>query len=86
MGKAPMELGTRANIMATAVKFHPLEDILAIGFIDGMILAVRITDSKEALLRRPGKGAITAMSWSKNGKLLAFGSEAGDCGVVDISA
>ncbi|MHC2574190.1 WD40 repeat protein [Rhizobium leguminosarum] len=86
MGKAPLELGTRANIMATAVKFHPLEDILAIGFIDGMILAVRIADSKEALLRRPGKGAITAMSWSKNGKLLAFGSEAGDCGVIDISA
>ncbi|ANM12305.1 MULTISPECIES: WD40 repeat domain-containing protein [unclassified Rhizobium] len=86
MGKAPLELGTRANIMATAVKFHPLEDILAIGFIDGMILAVRIADSKEALLRRPGKGAITAMSWSKNGKLLAFASEAGDCGVIDISA
>ncbi|MFB2604162.1 WD40 repeat domain-containing protein, partial [Rhizobium phaseoli] len=86
MGKAPLELGTRANIMATSVKFHPLEDILAIGFVDGMILAVRIADSKEALLRRPGKGAITAMSWSANGKLLAFASEAGDCGVIDISA
>ncbi|TCL69618.1 WD40 repeat domain-containing protein [Rhizobium sp. BK251] len=86
MGKAPLELGTRANIMATAVRFHPLEDILAIGFIDGMILAVRIADSKEALLRRPGKGAITSMSWSKSGKLLAFASETGDCGVVDISA
>ncbi|MGO8484593.1 WD40 repeat domain-containing protein, partial [Rhizobium leguminosarum] len=76
MGKAPLELGTRANIMSTSVKFHPLEDILSIGFIDGMILAVRIADSKEALLRRPVKGAITSMSWSKNGKLLAFGSEA----------
>lgn len=86
MGKAPLELGTRANVMATAVRFHPLEDILAIGFIDGMILAVRIADSKEALLRRPGKGAITSMSWSKSGKLLAFASETGDCGVVDISA
>jgi WD40 repeat protein len=86
MGRAPLELGTRANITATSVKFHPAEDILAIGFIDGMILAVRIADNKEALLRRPGKGAITSMSWSKNGKLLAFASEAGDCGVVDIAA
>jgi WD40 repeat protein len=85
MGKAPLELGTRANIMATCVKFHPSEDILAIGYVDGMVLAVRIADAKEALLRRPGKGAITAMGWSKNGKLLAFASEAGDCGVVDIS-
>lgn len=86
MGKAPLELGTRADILVTSVAFHPLDDVLAIGFIDGMILGVRLADSKEALLRRPGKGAITAMSWSQNGKLIAFASEAGDCGVIDISA
>jgi WD40 repeat protein len=85
MGKAPLELGTRANIMVTAVAFHPVEEVLAIGFIDGMILGVRIADQKEALLRRPGKGAISSMGWSESGKLLAFASEAGDCGVVDIS-
>ncbi|MGW9229465.1 WD40 repeat domain-containing protein [Pseudorhizobium sp. NPDC055634] len=86
MGKAPLELGTRADIMVTQVAFHPAEEVLAIGFIDGMILGVRIADGKEALLRRPGKGAITGMGWSATGKLLAFGSEAGDCGVIDISA
>jgi WD40 repeat protein len=85
MGKAPLELGTRANILVTAVAFHPAEEVLAIGFIDGMILGVRIADQKEALLRRPGKGAISGMGWSPSGKLLAFASEAGDCGVVDIS-
>ncbi|RWX79131.1 WD40 repeat domain-containing protein [Neorhizobium lilium] len=86
MGKAPQELGTRADIMVTQVAFHPAEEVLAIGFIDGMILGVRIADGKEALLRRPGKGAITGLSWSSNGKLLAFGSGAGDCGVIDIAA
>ena len=86
MGKAPQELGTRADIMVTQVAFHPAEDVLAIGFVDGMVLGVRIADGKEALLRRPGKGAITGMSWSTTGKLLAFASDAGDCGVIDISA
>ena len=86
MGKAPPELGTRADIMVTSVSFHPAEEVLAIGFIDGMILGVRIADGKEALLRRPGKGAITGMGWSATGKLLAFASEAGDCGVIDIAA
>ena len=86
MGKAPQELGTRANIMVTTVSFHPAEEVLAIGFIDGMILGVRLADGKEALLRRPGKGAITSLSWSPTGKLLAFASEAGDCGIVDITA
>ncbi|PPJ45533.1 WD40 repeat domain-containing protein [Rhizobium sp. KAs_5_22] len=86
MGKAPLELGTRANIMVTQVAFHPAEEVLAIGYVDGMILAVRIADGKEALLRRPGKGAITSIGWSASGKLLAYASEAGDCGVIDISA
>lgn len=86
MGKAPLELGTRANILVTSVAFHPAEEVLAIGYIDGMVLGVRLADNKEALLRRPGKGAITSMSWSPNGKLLAFGSETGDCGVIDITA
>jgi len=86
MGKAPQELGTRANIMVTQVAFHPAEEVLAIGFIDGMILGVRLADAKEALLRRPGKGGITGLSWSANGKLVAFSSDAGDCGVIDISA
>jgi len=26
------------------------------------------------------------MDWSATGKLLAFASEAGDCGIIDISA
>ncbi|MDO9415242.1 WD40 repeat domain-containing protein [Pararhizobium sp.] len=86
MGKAPLELGTRANIMVTQVCCHPAEDVVAIGYADGMVLAVRLADSKEVLLRRPGKGAISSMAWSRNGKQLAFGSEAGDCGVIDITA
>lgn len=85
MGKAPEELGTRGNTMVTSVAFHPVEEIVAIGYADGMIIVGRCADSKEVLLRRPGKGAITAMAWNKDGRQLAFGSEAGDCGVVDIA-
>ena len=50
-----------------------------------MILIGRIADQKEVLLRRQGKGAITSMDWDSDGFRLAFGSETGDCGVVDIS-
>ena len=85
MGKAPLELGTRANILVTQVAFHPAEDVVAIGFIDGMVMAVRIADGKEALLRRPGKGAISALAWDETGKRLAFGAETGDCGVISIA-
>lgn len=85
MGKAPMELGYRGDTMVTCVACHPAEEMVAIGYADGMVLAVRLADSKEALLRRPGSGPISSMGWNSNGRLLAFGSEAGDCGVIDIA-
>lgn len=86
MGKAPLELGTRGDALVTSVSCHPTDEIAAVGYNDGMILAVRFADTKEVLLRRGGNGAITSMCWDDEGRRLAFGSEAGDCGVVDISA
>ncbi|MBA3448136.1 MAG: WD40 repeat domain-containing protein [Pseudaminobacter sp.] len=85
MGKAPLELGTRGNSMVTSVTCHPSEDIIAIGYHDGMVIAARFADNKEVLVRRPGKGAITSMMWDHDEKRIAFGSEAGDCGVIDIT-
>jgi WD40 repeat protein len=85
MGKAPLELGTRGNAMVTSVACHPTDDVAAIGYDDGMVMAVRFADSKEVLLRRPGKGPITSMTWDAEARRIAFGSETGDCGVIDIS-
>ncbi|MAZ19417.1 WD40 repeat domain-containing protein [Oricola sp.] len=84
MGKAPLELGTRGDQMVTAVACHPEEDIVAIGYSDGMVMAVRFADSKEVLLRRGGKGPISSMAWDREGYRVVFGSEEGDCGVIDI--
>ena len=86
MGKPPLELGTRGNIMVTSVACHPTDDIVAIGYQDGMVLAARFADAKEVLLRRPGKGAVSSMMWDSEGRRLAFGCETGECGVIDISA
>lgn len=85
IGKAPLELGTRSDTMVTAVAFHSTDEVLAIGYADGMVLAARIADSKEVLLRRPGKGAVTAMEWDGEGRRIAFGTDAGDCGVIDVA-
>lgn len=85
MGKAPLELGTRGDTMVTAVACHPAEDLLAIGYADGMVLAVRFADAREALLRRGGTSPVRTLGWASDGRFLAFGSESGEAGVVDIS-
>ena len=75
----------RGNIMVTTVACHPTDDIVAIGYQDGMVLAARFADAREVLLRRKGKGAISSMMWDKDGQRLVFGTETGDCGVIDIA-
>jgi len=86
MGKAPLELGTRANALVTSVACHPLEEMVAIGYDDGMILFVRFSDQREILLRRPGQGAITALGWDLQGLRLCFGAASGECGLIDLSS
>ena len=85
MGKAPLELGTRGDTMVTAVACHPAEDMMAIGYGDGMVLAVRFADAKEALLRRGGASPVRTLAWDAKGERLAFGSEGGEAGIIDIA-
>ncbi|OLL53655.1 WD40 repeat domain-containing protein [Bartonella henselae] len=86
MGKAPLELGTRSNVLVSSVACHPSEEIVAIGFNDGMILCAHFRNGKEALLKGYGKSAISALNWDQKGHNLAFGSENGECGIINITA
>ena len=86
MGKAPLELGTRGNAMVTCRRL-PSEPRTSSrsAMTTAWCIAVRFADAKEVLLRRPGKGAITSMMWDEEERRVAFGSAAGDCGVIDIA-
>ncbi len=85
MGKAPKELGTMGQILVTRVACHPVEDIIAIGYQNGMILAVRIEDGKDVVLRRGGDAAISSLNWDGAGRRIAFGAESGEAGIIDIA-
>ncbi|WP_208436239.1 WD40 repeat domain-containing protein [Bartonella phoceensis] len=86
IGKTPLELGTRADALVSTVSCHPSEEIVAIGFNDGMILCAHFRDRKEILLKSYGKSAISALNWDQTGHNLAFGSENGECGIINITA
>ena len=86
MGKAPRECGVRPA-RVSRVAFHPKALVLAIGYEDGCILLVRLTDASELLARHPAEGSgITALVWDKGGRRLAFGSEDGRAGVLTLPA
>lgn len=86
MGKAPRELGSMGQVMTSQVACHPGAPVVAIGYANGMIAAVRIEDGEIAMLRNEGKGPIAALGWSGDGKMLAFGSAEGEGGIIDVTA
>ncbi|MDR6869073.1 WD40 repeat protein [Bosea sp. BE125] len=85
-GKAPRECGAR-HAKVTRVAFHPKALVLAVGYDDGCILMIRLTDASELLVRPAIKGSgVTAFAWDKLGKRLAFGTEDGVAGVLTLPA
>lgn len=67
MGQAPLELGVRGDSMVTSICCHPTEEMVAIGYHDGMVMAVRFHDNAEVLLRRPGAGLFLPLHGIRKG-------------------
>lgn len=84
MGQSPLQLGARGDALVTAVACHPREEVVAVGYQDGMIMIARLADTAEVLLRRPGKGPVSSMGWDRDGTRLAFGTEAAEAGIVSL--
>ncbi|MGL5139356.1 MAG: WD40 repeat domain-containing protein, partial [Beijerinckiaceae bacterium] len=62
--------------------------VLAIGYEDGFVMLVRLTDASELAVRAPamaaGAAAITALAWDNSGKRLAIGGADGYAGVLTL--
>jgi len=84
MGKPPRMLAP-ADATLEMVACHPKEPVVAAGYANGLILLVRIDDGAEILARKPADAPVSALAWNKAGKLLAFGAEDGDAGVIDLA-
>jgi WD40 repeat protein len=84
MGKQPRILAPSEHRIEV-VACHPRQDIVAAGYGDGAILLVRVGDGAEILAKRPGDAPVTALAWSGDGLLLAFGTESGEAGVLNLA-
>jgi WD40 repeat protein len=84
MGKTPRMLAARDK-RVVVVACHPRQEVVAIGYQDGMVLLVRIEDAAEILAQRPGSAPVSALAWNAAGSMLAFGTEDGAAGVIDLS-
>ena len=72
--------------MATVVSCHPREDVVAVGYADGLVLLIRIEDEAEILMKNPHGSPISSMAWNAEGSRLAIVSEDGAGRVVDFAS
>jgi WD40 repeat protein len=84
MGKQPRLLAPSEHRVAV-VACHPRQDVVAAGYSDGVLLLVRIEDGAEILAKKPGDAPVTALAWSADGLLLAWGTESGEAGIIGLA-
>jgi WD40 repeat protein len=83
MGKTPKVLAP-TPIQVESVACHPKDIVVAGGYADGLVLIVRVDDGAEILAKRPGEAPVTALAWSPEGRTLAWGTDAGAAGVLEL--
>ena len=83
MGKTPRILAPM-EVQAEVVACHPKQEVVAVGYADGLVLLVRIEDGAEVLARKGAGAPITALAWNATGTALAVGAEDGEAGVTDF--
>jgi WD40 repeat protein len=83
MGKEPAMLAP-LQARVSMVACHPKQDVMGVGYSDGTVLMVRLEDGAEILVRRNGGEAVSALAWGGKGTQLAFATEDGDAGMVEL--
>lgn len=84
MGKSGEIASPRPSIV-TAVAFHPLSEVMLVGYSDGCVMMARRGDTPLVVVRRPRPGAIAAVGWSATGRYVAYASDAGVVGAIDLA-
>lgn len=83
VGKAPTLVG-KVGALVTQVAFHPVEDLIAVGYAHGAVSLTRLGDDGHLVIREDNGSAVSALGWSERGGLLAWGDEDGAGGLLDM--
>lgn len=84
-GQPPTEFGGLAGVLITAIAAHGAAPFAVAGFSDGALQLGDLQGKRATALKTPGEGAISALAWSGDGWRVAYGSESGEAGLLDLT-
>lgn len=79
---SPVETGKPGLTLVEAVAVHPLRDLCAVGYANGLVTICQIGSRDEMMLREGRGDAVTALAWSPDGAHLAIGTAAGTASIA----
>jgi WD40 repeat protein len=82
----PATIAGELGAPVAALAPHPKLAFVAAGAADGEIALIPVPSGRPYLLETPKEARVTALAWSADGTQLAFGTEAGRVGIVDLAA
>lgn len=85
MDKPPLLRAERKGAVVTQLAFHPKDDVLAIGYNDGVVSLARLAD-EHTLLLDTADASITVLAWNDAGTRLGWGGEDGRIGLLAMDA
>jgi WD40 repeat protein len=83
MGRQP-KLLARSAVRVAVVACHPRQPTAAVGYADGAVVLVRLDDGALISIRIADGQSVSALGWDATGQMLAFGTEAGAAGVLNL--
>ena len=83
MGRQPKMLA-QSKARVSVVACHPRQPVVAAGYADGTGLLVRLDDGALIAFMTEGHGPVSALGWDASGRMLAFGTESGEAGVLPL--
>ena len=79
---SPIETGKPGLTLVEAVAAHPLRDLCAVGYANGLVTICQVGRREELMLHEGTGGAVASLAWSANGKHLAIGTREGKAAIV----
>ena len=82
--KGPVECGIASRTPVTRVACHPKRSLIAAGYHNGAVMLCQPGRDDSLFVRGSGGGAVNALAWSGDGARLAFGTQGGVFGWLDL--
>lgn len=82
--KGPVECGIESRTPVSRVACHPKRSLIAAGYHNGAVLLCQPGHEDGLFVRGSGGGEVNALAWSGDGNRLAFGTQGGVFGWLDL--